>query len=181
MGLLKERINNECKDGDDKDRDMKKNTILKNMRILIAGDHKESLLELKKYLPLCFSDVAISSESVDKFIRANQYNAIILNFVQEIDIQLLNYFNEKDIPIIILVTQKFSKETFRTTFYERNWHYVSRNKIKKIQCILSDIFQESQNKGRYLNWYKRLCRLNNGNEIQIMNENPEFWGSLYKY
>ena len=160
---------------------MEKYRILSGKRIIIAGENIEIIPKLQNLLPLVMTDIAISSENFDNLFNKYHYDSIIIDYCESVDSKIINRVKEKHTPVIMLVGPKFSKEIFKTIFYKNNFYYLSRNKLEKLQDILVDILQESGYKCHYLNWYKRLCRISNCYELQIINENPEFWGSLFKY
>lgn len=160
---------------------MNKHHVLRDRRILVVGDHMDSLADLRSVLPLCCADVALGTKEADDLLDKSHYDAIILDFQEPLDPHPLDRAKDTQIPVIMLVGKAFSKDVLQKTFQKRHWYYASRNKLDKLDDLLVDIFQEAEGKHHYLNWYKRLSRLQNCYEIQLINENPEFWGSLFKY
>lgn len=83
----------------------------------------------------------------------------------------------------MLTAHAFTKDDLKKSFEKGAWYYAPKEKMDKIDIFLADVL-EAREKGEnvYLNWYKRLSRFCEGRlNTVLMNENPEFWGSLLKY
>ena len=162
---------------------MQKETILEGKRILIADDEEDILDTLRELLPMCKVDTALSYEEAENLLGNNEYDAAILDIMGIRGYDLLQITQNNNIPALMLTAHAFTKENLKKSFEKGAWYYAPKEKMDMIGDFLSDVLEaRDKNKNIYVNWYKRLSRFceDRFNTV-LMNENPEFWGSLLKY
>ena len=162
---------------------MQTEIILTGKKILIADDEEDVLDTLCELLPMCKIDTAKSYEEAENLLENNDYDAAILDIMGIRGYDLLQITRRKNIPALMLTAHAFTKEHLKKSFEKGAWYYAPKEKMDKISVFLADVLDaRDKDKNVYVNWYKRLSRFCEDRfDTVLMNENPEFWGSLLKY
>lgn len=157
--------------------------ILQNKTILVADDEEDVLETVRELLPMCKVDTASTYEEAKRLLDQNSYDAAILDIMGIRGYDLLEITRQKETPSLMLTAHAFSRDDLKKSFEMGAWYYAPKDKLNKIDVFLADVLEaKEKNQNVYLNWYVRLSRFcENRFNTNLLNENPEFWGSLLKY
>ncbi|UCF92953.1 MAG: universal stress protein [Desulfobacterales bacterium] len=113
-------------------------SLLQNKRILIVDDEPDVLQTLEDLLDMCVVDGASDFATAERLLKANVYDAAVLDIMGVSGFDLLKLCKEKSVPAIMLTAQALSPDFFDKAMIEGAFAYVPKDKMADIALYLED-------------------------------------------
>jgi DNA-binding response OmpR family regulator len=139
---------------------MKHLDILKARRVLLVDDEPDVLETLEELLDMCDTCTATSFDQAVAALKANDYDAAILDIMGVQGHSLLKITRKKDIPTLMLTAHALTPDNLRASVEQGADAYVPKDKMVDIALFLSDVLTaRQQGKKAYAPWYAMLTPL----------------------
>ena len=131
--------------------------ILKNRRVLLVDDEPDVLETLEELLDMCDTHTASSFDEAVGCLKANDYDAAILDIMGVRGHSLLKITRKKDIPAIMLTAHALTPDNLKASVEEGADAYVPKDKMVDIALFLSDVLTaRKQGKKANASWFSML-------------------------
>lgn len=131
--------------------------ILKGKRVLLVDDEPDILETLEELLDMCDTTSASSFQDAVACLKANDYDAAILDIMGVQGHSLLKITRKKSIPALMLTAHALTPDNLKTSIEEGADAYVPKDKMVDIALFLSDVLvARQQGKNAHATWFSLL-------------------------
>ncbi len=159
---------------------MDERRILEDKRILVVDDEPDILETLQELLHMCQVDTAESFEAAVDRLKANTYDAAVLDIMGVRGYQLLEITRRLNLPTLMLTAHALTPENLKTAIEKGADAYVPKEKMVDITLFLADVLA-ARRQGRQANadWFAGVRQIFDrlfGTAWQ--KKDPDFWGTV---
>lgn len=136
---------------------MEHRDILESKRILVVDDEPDILETLEELLYMCQVDMAGSFEEAVDLLKANVYDAAILDIMGVRGYSLLEITHRRGIPSLMLTAHALTPDHLKTSIEKGADAYVPKDKLVDIPLFTADVLA-ARRQGKHANtkWYSFL-------------------------
>ncbi len=131
--------------------------ILKGKKILVVDDEPDILETLEELLFLCQVDAADSFDQAVVCLKANSYDAAILDIMGVKGYSLLEITHRLGIPALMLTAHALTPDNLKESIEQGADAYVPKDKLVDIPLFLADVLAaRKQGKQANVTWFSLL-------------------------
>ena len=134
--------------------------ILKGKRVLLVDDEPDVLETLEELLDMCDTVTASSFDAAVAALKAEGFDAAVLDIMGVRGHSLLKITRKKDIPTLMLTAHALTPDNLRASVEQGADAYVPKDKMVDIALFLSDVLTaRQQGKRANASWFSMLTPL----------------------
>lgn len=132
-------------------------SILENKKVLVVDDEPDICETLEELLYMCDVDTAQTFEQAVELLKANTYDAAVLDIMGVQGYDLLKITNRIDIPSLMLTAHALTPDNLKQSIEKGADAYVPKDRMMDITLYISDVLSaRQQGKKAHVTWFSLL-------------------------